>query len=231
MKMREMREIREEKREKLMIKIKNLLDLANNNPSENEAISAALKAQELMAKYEIQEEELCEKQEKELWHAENINEKQGGNTKWKAVLASIIAKNFCCKVYANNRGSVKTRVFYGYKEDAEIALQVYNFLVEVANKLSSKLYREYKSKHGTGAGIKNTYLLGFCEGVKEALSKQSTALMIVTSPEVEKGFEQFSEKEGMTNKKIQIKKRNDKKIYDTGKRDGRNMAESRYVEA
>lgn len=36
--------------EKILNKIKNLLDLANNNPNENEAIAAALKAQELMAK-------------------------------------------------------------------------------------------------------------------------------------------------------------------------------------
>ena len=30
--------------EKILNKIKNLLDLANNNPNENEAIAAALKA-------------------------------------------------------------------------------------------------------------------------------------------------------------------------------------------
>ena len=43
-----------EKREKILKKIENLLALAGNNPSENEAIAAALKAQELMAKYNIE---------------------------------------------------------------------------------------------------------------------------------------------------------------------------------
>ena len=42
-----------ESREKILEKIEKLLALAGNNPSENEAISAALKAQELMAKYKI----------------------------------------------------------------------------------------------------------------------------------------------------------------------------------
>ena len=31
--------------EKIIVKIQNLLDLANNNPNENEAVAAALKAQ------------------------------------------------------------------------------------------------------------------------------------------------------------------------------------------
>ena len=39
--------------EKIMEKIKKLLALANNNPSEDEAMAAALKAQEMMAKYNI----------------------------------------------------------------------------------------------------------------------------------------------------------------------------------
>ena len=49
--------------EKILNKIKNLLDLANNNPNENEAIAAALKAQELMAKYNIELDQLDEKKE------------------------------------------------------------------------------------------------------------------------------------------------------------------------
>ena len=43
-----------ESREKILEKIEKLLALAGNNPSEKEAISAALKAQELMAKYNIE---------------------------------------------------------------------------------------------------------------------------------------------------------------------------------
>ena len=36
--------------EDIIKKIKNLMDLANNNPNQHEALAAALKAQELMAK-------------------------------------------------------------------------------------------------------------------------------------------------------------------------------------
>lgn len=45
--------VNEKKFEKIIEKIKNLMDLASNNPNQNEAMAAALKAQELMAKYNV----------------------------------------------------------------------------------------------------------------------------------------------------------------------------------
>lgn len=39
-------------------KVKKILALAENNPNENEALAAALKAQKMMAKFHIQEEDL-----------------------------------------------------------------------------------------------------------------------------------------------------------------------------
>lgn len=111
--------------EKILNKIKNLLDLANNNPNENEAIAAALKAQELMAKYNIELDQLDEKKEtreiiKETYYQSGKHEMR----KWKIGLAAIIAQNFRCKTYFLGGKDV---VFYGYKEDAKIALQVFTF--------------------------------------------------------------------------------------------------------
>ena len=82
---------------KIIEKISNLLDLAGNNPNENEALAAALKAQELMAKYHVELAEVTRRGEKEeivteRCHADEVN----GMSKWKRTLAHIIAENFCC---------------------------------------------------------------------------------------------------------------------------------------
>ena len=39
--------------------------------------------------------------------------------------------------------------------------------------------QQMKQKYGTSQGVKNTFLVGFCYGVKTELEKQSQALMLV----------------------------------------------------
>jgi hypothetical protein len=214
--------------EKIMNKIKNLLDLANNNPNENEAIAAALKAQELMAKYNIELDQLDNKAEtREI--VETIYRETGKHDmkKWKYGLAVIIAKNFRCKHYFLGRSDV---VFYGYKEDAKIALQVFTYLYEIGNKFAIRKYNEVKKTGGDTRGVMNTYLIGFRDGVKSVLEKQCTALMIVTPKEV---TDQFAIKSAnfkpMTNHIKTLGQNN--KIYAEGKADGRDMAQARALEA
>ena len=72
--------------EKIIKKVKNLLDLANNNPSENEAIAAALKAQELMAKYNIDSSAINGEDSKEFFHAKYIIGAGHEMKKWKVKL-------------------------------------------------------------------------------------------------------------------------------------------------
>lgn len=45
-------------KQKVIEKVKKILALAEKNPNENEAVAAALKAQELMAKFNITENDL-----------------------------------------------------------------------------------------------------------------------------------------------------------------------------
>lgn len=208
---------------KIVERIKNLLDLARNNPNEHEAMAAALKAQELMAKYhvdvhEVEGEELTE----EIIESELF---VGNGDKWKFNLAAVIAKNFCCKVFYRGRQIV---VFYGYKKDAEIATQVFKFLFEAGNKLADKCYYEYYKKGLSTKGIKNQYLIGFCDGIKTVLDRQCTALMIVTPKEVVESFEEYSKDFGkMTNR---LTMRRDAAAYNKGREDGINTANARSIE-
>ena len=212
--------------EKILNKIKNLLDLANNNPNENEAIAAALKAQELMAKYNIELDQLDDKKEtreivEEVYHQSDKHEMR----KWKIGLADIIAQNFRCKVYFMNKKDV---VFYGYKEDAKIALNVFTYLYEIGNKFAVRYYNKCKKEGKETRGVMNTYLVGFKDGVAEVLEKQCTALMIVTPKEVTESFEEMTS--GWKTIKSTLRLSGDTSAYSNGKSDGRDMATARNIE-
>lgn len=212
--------------EKILNKIKNLLDLANNNPNENEAIAAALKAQELMAKYNIELDQLDDKKEtreivEEIYHQSDKHEMR----KWKIGLAGIIAQNFRCKVYFMNKKDV---VFYGYKEDAKIALNVFTYLYEIGNKFAVRYYNKCKKEGKETRGVMNTYLVGFKDGVAEVLEKQCTALMIVTPKEVTESFEEMTS--GWKTMKSTLRLSGDTSAYSNGKSDGRDMATARNIE-
>ena len=212
--------------EKILNKIKNLLDLANNNPNENEAIAAALKAQELMAKYNIELDQLDDKKEtheivEEIYHQSDKHEMR----KWKIGLAGIIAQNFRCKVYFMNKKDV---VFYGYKEDAKIALNVFTYLYEIGNKFAVRYYNKCKKEGKETRGVMNTYLVGFKDGVAEVLEKQCTALMIVTPKEVTESFDEMTN--GWKTIKSTLRLSGDTGAYSNGKSDGKDMATARNIE-
>ena len=213
--------------EKILNKIKNLLDLANNNPNENEALAAALKAQELMAKYNVELDQLDEKKETreivtEIYRQSGKHEMR----KWKIGLASIIANNFRCKTFFLGRQN--DVAFYGFKEDAKIALQVFTFLYETGNKLAVRYYNKCKKEGSSTQGVMNTYLVGFRDGVAEVLGKQCTALMIVTPKEVVESYEEMSKDFRSMTTRMNIS--GDQNAYSDGKTDGRDMASARSIE-
>lgn len=215
-----------EKMEKIINKIKNLFDLANNNPNENEALAAALKAQELMAKYNIQLEQVEGKSAEsraivtEVYKQTDKHEMKN----WKYGLADIIAKNFRCKTFCYGSDIA----FYGYKEDAKIALQVFTYLYEVGNKLAVKYYNNCKKNGLPTRGAMNTYLMGFRAGIKSVLEKQCTALMIVVPEEVSKKYDVIvADARKVTHR---LNNNGDNHAYDTGKRDGRDAAQARSLE-
>lgn len=212
--------------EKILNKIKNLLDLANNNPNENEAMAAALKAQELMAKYNIELSELdSDNSEKELYEAVYRDTSKHEMKTWKIGLAAIIADNFCCKTYTIGKKDV---VFYGYKKDAQIALEVFKFLYALGNKFAVRYYNKCKKEGRETKGVMNTYLYGFRTGIQDVLAKQCTALMIVTPKEVEESFEEMTA--SWRTHKSTLKVTNDARAFELGRRDGKDAASARTIE-
>lgn len=179
--------------EKIIEKVKKILELSKNNPSAEEAKSAALKAQKLMAEYHISLSEI-----EVVEDVENISEKQvdvGNGNKWKYFLAGIVAKNFRCKHFYYGKSTV---VFYGYEEDATIAAMTFEFLFKNGCKAANNYYQNRRKEalkdncYFNGKGIKNAFLVGYLQGIKESLENQCTALMLVVPQQVEEKYKDMS---------------------------------------
>lgn len=174
--------------EKILEKVKKLFALADNNPSEEEAKSAALMAQKLMMENDIA-----------MWEVENVDlekkEEIGEEAievpakKWKYTLAHIVADNFRVKFFLRGKGVF---IFYGHKTDAKIAVETFKYLFNTGNKLGLRLYREAKEQRGWGDNVYNSCVMGFCEGIREALAEQSKALMVIVPEDVKEAYKERS---------------------------------------
>jgi hypothetical protein len=178
-------------------KIRKLLALAGDTPSESEAKSAFLMAQKLIATHGITEEELLDKPKDtpvayEAYAAAKLNW-------WEALLATAVADNFRCYVYEEKTPAYRyslaksTLKFFGYSQDAESCAQLFNYIRVVIQRLSS----DYASSRGKLSRLErnqivNTYITSFLKGLSEALDKQRVseeyALVLVIQPEVTDAF-------------------------------------------
>ena len=210
--------------DKIVEQIRKLLALAGNNPCEKEAISAALKAQSLMAKYSI---DMAQVEDESVSKEEITTEacsKGVGMVKWQTRLANIIANNFRVKFYLQGDNIV----FYGYRTDVKIAKEVFTFLSKSGAKLATKTYNKARYNGLPTKGIMNSYLMGFVQGVSEILERQCVALMIVTPEEVQQSFSKMTENWRKVSSNIRYNSMSEH--YKSGVYDGRSVANSRSIE-
>lgn len=163
-------------------KIKKLLALAGNNPSEQEAQAAYAKAQALMAQYSI---ELSEESGEEV-EIVVMPCKHSNNEGYRKPLAVVIADNFRVKAFMSGN----TVMFFGAKMDVEIAVEVFNHAYRFSHNRGLKFERNARNEGRTTKGVANSYWSGFIAGLKAILDEQCKALMIVTSKEVEDAWEE-----------------------------------------
>lgn len=169
---------------KLIETIKKLFALSKNNPSAQEAQAAALKAQELMANNNVS---MAEVEDASLDKVEEIKEVKVDlpSRKWKYDLVHIVKSNFRCECYFFGTEKV---VFFGHETDAQIASETFKYLYNMGNALGNKLAREARAKYGWADNVYNSCVVGFCQGVRDALAEQSKALMVVTPQDVKDEF-------------------------------------------
>ncbi len=209
---------------KIVDKIQKLLALAGNNPSKNEAQAAALKAQELIAQYNVDLNNLSgeEKINYKLMAATHSN-----NEGYRSRLAVIIADNFRCKPILIGL----TINFFGREGDVDACVEVFNYLYKVSHNQGLKLEREARKQGRSTRGVANTYWDGFMAGIKESLDKQCKALMIVTPQDV---TDKFNERFSNAKKGTRFGQRHmgfDRSAYTAGYQDGRSAMDKRSLPA
>lgn len=167
-------------KEKIIDKIRKLLELSKNNPNKEEAILALTKARELMFKHNVDMENIKKDDT-------NYFEKIVQLKKWKNwILFFLMYLNDAFGTFSLYNEYTKRVYFYSEKEKVLGVSEIFEFLFEVADYLAMKEYRNYLKEYGTGKGIYLSYILGFINGVNNALEKQNRefeeyGIVIVTS--------------------------------------------------
>ena len=161
---------------KLIEKINKLLALSNS-PNEDEAKLAATKAQELIAKYNIDMETSEATKDSINYRLVDV----AIDDTWKFSLSKIIADNFRCETFWY--GQYKC-AFYGYEMDTLAAGKTYMYLVDTLKELTeiNCTKKTYTS-----------YVMGFLVGLYDVLHKQAEGLMIITPQEVKDSYHKMSE--------------------------------------
>lgn len=207
---------------KMLDKVRKLLALAGNNPSEKEAQAAAIKAQELIAQYNLDmSQEIGEKINHVLKKAVHSN-----NEGYRKPLASVIAENFQCKPIMI--GNIVH--FFGREADAEACVETFNYLYMVSHNIGLKLERQARKAGMNTHGVANSYWRGFIAGLRKAMEAQSVALAIVVPQDVHDKFaEAFPH---TTPSKGGIRDTGfDHTAYCKGVEDGRHSRGNRQIEA
>lgn len=211
-------------RERAIEKIKACLNLANpdGNDAEGEMQAAILTAQRLMAKYGISEEEVKEHPESIEYATEICQHKW--DMGFRIPLGNVLASNFRCELFL--RG--KNITFLGHTLDARICRETfeaaYSFIMRKANQAYNRAYQLGKPTKG----VFNSYTKGFILGLKEGLDAQSTALMVITPPDVTAKFKEMSANWGEY-KSHRRRERRDAETFEEGRRDGKQFLSKKAI--
>ena len=178
----------------ILDRISKALRLGTNNSNENEAQSAILAAQRLMAKYHISQEDVesfLNENEKQEEVIEEKAEEEMNNEKWKRRLMITIAKNFRCDVYYQG-GKL---VIVGAKEDILISKRVYLYAKQAILSNFKIYYKDNYEYFDINNSIRNRlkreYALGFIKGLSEKFEEQkanSELSLVVINKNVKEYF-------------------------------------------
>lgn len=210
--------------EKIIEKVQKLLELAGNNPNENEAQAAMLKAQQLMAKYHIEAAQVTKKDE--VKEVDTTIIEGGQSTAWAIRLANIITSNFRCNLL---RVPGQGLMFVGLKEDVAIARGVYVFASNVLEKNMKKLRRQYRKQGLSTEGISQDYAAGFLAGLKkkydDQVNQNEWALVLVKDELVVARTQELVNPKAKTYQAKAKARRGDAGLYAKGYYDGNTLGD------
>lgn len=219
-------------KEKIIDKIRKLLELSKNNPNKEEAILALTKARELMFKHNVDIENIKKDDT-------NYFEKIVQLKKWKNwIIFFVMYLNDAFGTFSLYNQYTKRIYFYGEKEKVLGVSEIFEFLFEVADYLAMKEYRNYLKEYGTGKGIYLSYILGFINGVNNALEKQNRefeeyGIVIVTSEVLKQQVRKDKNAVEKREKKLFNKNINEdlnREVFDKGYDEGITILDKKQIE-
>lgn len=211
----------------ILNKISKALKLGTNNSNENEAQSAILAAQRLMAKYHISQEEINDfidkNEEQETKVIEENASDEINNEKWKRKLIIVIAQNFRCDVFYR----CSRLIIVGEKEDIEISKRVYLYAKQAILNSFKKFFSENYISNDSNLRnkCKRDYAYGFISGLRQKFEEQkenSEMALVVVNPKVKEYFKNINFGGVHRSKAQNI---SDSYCYQYGKEKGRNLAD------
>lgn len=212
---------------KIADKIQKLLNLAGNNPNEEEAQAALLKAQALMAQYNVDMESLG--QEEKIRYSLEISKVKV--TPRDNQLQRIIADAFACKPLISYSRKL---VFFGREDNAKAAKSCMEFIHRI---MEQGINRVCKAEGLASSAVKgassiyNGYAKGFIEGLKETLAEQTVALSIVVPEDVKMEYSKRFSHTGYYKSKGTSYDPTYQNAYNQGKTDGRSAMGKRSLHA
>lgn len=168
--------------EKIIEKIKNLVELAQDNPSDEEGKTALLMAQKLMLKHDVSLSQVeLHQTENKFETGEAVGRSASVLRWWEKDMSVVISSNFRCYVVQerDRRTGTSYLIFFGEKKDAEMAAKVYD---------AALMYLRYRIKRlpDKSPAYKNSYIRGFILSLGKRFKKQveEYGLMVLPKKEV-----------------------------------------------
>lgn len=212
--------------EKMIERIRKMLAKTTNNPSAEEAQTALLMAQELMAKHGLtmKDFEVAKQASKEVI--------QGEATDWTKLpwwykkLSTILADNFRCYTFWRNSGRHQKLIFMGVKEDVEVCQTLFNYSILFVTQQAVKLRKKARKEGNSTDGLMNDYVSGFLSGLsdryQEQVKKNDWGLILVKDAELITQYEAMTIKIG---KESTITRAFNNEAYQTGYKHGRALSD------
>ena len=177
--------------QKIINKVKGLLDIAKDSNQDEETQTAFLLAQKLMVKYGIKKSSIQDQQRAVEY---GVLERCQKLSLLKQRLANVIADNF--KVLFVRTGSFYPNKhfqynFYGYSNDVELAKNIYFLAVKIIQYRTKKYLNNYYLKTGASrnrkltAFLKRNYIYGFITGLETRLNDQTKKYDLMVKPDDE----------------------------------------------
>lgn len=217
-------------------KIKKVIAMIEGAKTEGEAQAASLALQRLVARGGLTMDEVGAIGRAPEGAVAEIKVRLGSSgLPWKRSLAGVVAENYRCELYIRKLGSKAWAVFVGLDEDADVASECFKATLNAAKRCFRRYSDSYRKGHGvTGnatTGFKNSYYLGFCNGIGAAYKEQkasdeSLAIVLQVPAIVKAAYDSIDLK---TPRATRVTVCGDQKVREVGYRDGYSMGTQRRI--